>query len=55
MSKYLCEIRVYYEDDTFDSFSPACGWSLSKVIESITDDGYFDEVERIVLNYDERD
>lgn len=55
MSKYLSEIRTYYEDGTFDSFSTSCGWSLSKVVASITDDGYFDEVERIVLEYNERD
>ena len=55
MSKYLSEIRAYYEDGTFDSFSPDFGWSLSKVIASISDDGYFDEVERITLEYVERD
>lgn len=55
MSKYLSEIRAYYEDETFDSFSTAYGWNLSKVVASITDDGYFDDVKRIVLEYNERD
>ena len=55
MSKYLSVICVYYEDETFDSFSTTFGWSLSKVVASITDDGYFDEVKRIVLEYNERD
>ena len=52
MSKKLIEIRVFYEDSSYDSFSPSTGWNLDAVLDELRLSEAFNDVIRVILEYD---